>query len=147
MLFESLNTTLRAQDIQLYLTEHELPNLVNCLPAPPDTIGEAFTHDIMRYIWGKAQRLDSARLAQAKRDAIWDLDTVRVIYSEPFGYAPHELFVHVVDLDEKRIVLSKNITDLVDEPEGICLKDGYAWVVFNTGDGPRHSRLWRFSLE
>ena len=74
LLFGSLNTTLRAQDIQLYMTEHELPNLVNCLPAPPDTIGEAFTHDIMRYMWGKAQRLDSARLAQANRDAIWDLD-------------------------------------------------------------------------
>ena len=87
LLFGSLNTTLRAQDIQLYMTEHELPNLINCLPAPPDTIGEAFTHDIMRYMWGKTQRLDSARLAQAKRDAIWDLDTVRVIYSEPFGYA------------------------------------------------------------
>ena len=78
---------LRAQDVHLYMTEHELPNLINCLPAPPDTIGEAFTHDIMRYMWGKTQRLDSARLAQAKRDAIWDLDTVRVIYSEPFGYA------------------------------------------------------------
>ena len=80
-------TSLRAQDIQLYYTENELPNLVNCLPAPPDTIGEAFTHDIMRYMWGKTQRLDSTRLAQALRDAIWDLDTVRVIYSEPFGLA------------------------------------------------------------
>ena len=79
--------TLRAQDVQLYMTEHELPDLVKCLPAPPDTIGEAFTHDIMRYMWGKTQRLDSVRLAQAKRDAIWSLDTVRVIYSEPFGYA------------------------------------------------------------
>ncbi|MBR5018320.1 MAG: phosphatase PAP2 family protein [Bacteroidales bacterium] len=80
-------TGLRAQDVHLYLTEHELPNLVKCLPAPPDTIGEAFTHDIMRYMWGKTQRLDSVRLAQAKRDAIWNLDTTRVIYSEPFGYA------------------------------------------------------------
>ena len=80
-------TSLRAQDIHLYITEHELPNLVKCLPPPPDTIGEAFTHDIMRYMWGKTQRLDPVRLAQAKRDAIWDLDTVRVIYSEPFGYA------------------------------------------------------------
>ena len=78
---------LRAQDVELYLTEHELPDLVKCLPAPPDTIGEAFTHDIMRYMWGKTQRLDSARLAQAKRDAIWNLDTTRVIYSEPFGLA------------------------------------------------------------
>jgi len=78
--------TLRAQDNPYYIMEHELPNLVNCLPAPPDTIGEAFTHDIMRYMWGKTQRLDPDRLARAKRDAIWDLDTVRVIYSEPFGY-------------------------------------------------------------
>ena len=76
---------LRAQDVQLYFTEYELPNLVNCLPAPPDTIGEAFTHDIMRYMWGKTQRLDSVRLAQARRDAIWSLDTTRVIYSVPFG--------------------------------------------------------------
>ncbi|MBQ1623118.1 MAG: hypothetical protein II097_00985, partial [Bacteroidales bacterium] len=80
------SSLLRAQDIQLYVTEHELPNLVKCLPPPPDTIGEAFTHDIMRYMWGKNQRLDPERLAQAKRDAIWSLDTVRVIYSEPFGY-------------------------------------------------------------
>ena len=41
LLFGSLSTTLRAQDIQLYVTEHELPNLVKCLPPPPDTIGEA----------------------------------------------------------------------------------------------------------
>ena len=77
--------SLQAQDVRLYLKEHELPNLVNCLPAPPDTIGEAFTHDIMRYMWGKTQRLDSARLAQAKLDAVWNLDTTRAIYSIPFG--------------------------------------------------------------
>ena len=77
--------TLRAQDVHLYMQENELPDLVKCLPAPPDTIGEAFTHDIMRYMWGKTQRLDSARLAVAKRDAIWSLDTTRVIFSEPFG--------------------------------------------------------------
>ncbi|MCR5744789.1 MAG: phosphatase PAP2 family protein, partial [Bacteroidales bacterium] len=65
------SSLLRAQDVQLYVTEHELPNLVKCLPPPPDTIGEAFTHDIMRYMWGKNQRLDPERLAQAKRDAIW----------------------------------------------------------------------------
>ncbi len=76
---------LRSQDIHLYMAQDELPNLVNCLPPPPDTIGEAFTHDIMRYMWGKTMRLDSLRLAQAKRDAVWDLDTLRVIYSEPFG--------------------------------------------------------------
>ena len=77
---------LRAQPaVELYLTEEELPDLVQCLPAPPDTIGEAFTHDIMRYMWGKTQRLDPERLAVAKRDAVWDLDTLRAIYSVPFG--------------------------------------------------------------
>ena len=77
---------LRAQPaVELYLTEEELPDLVQCLPAPPDTIGEAFTHDIMRYMWGKTQRLDPERLAIAKLDAVWDLDTLRTIYSVPFG--------------------------------------------------------------
>jgi hypothetical protein len=52
----------------------------------------------------------------------------------------------VVDLDAKKIVLSKNVTDLVDEPEGICLKDGYTYVIFHTPLEPRHSKLWRFSL-
>ena len=80
-------SSLRAQDVHLYLQEEQLPNLVNCLPAPPDTIGEAFTHDIMRYMWGKTQRLDPARLAQAKRDAVWDLDTLLAIFSVPFGRA------------------------------------------------------------
>ena len=76
---------MRAQDVHLYMQEEELPDLVTCLPAPPDTIGEAFTHDIMRYMWGKTQRLDSARLAMAKRDAIWNLDTTMAIFSVPFG--------------------------------------------------------------
>ena len=71
--------------VELYLAEEDLPDLVQCLPAPPDTIGEAFTHDIMRYMWGKEQRLDPDRLAVAKRDAVWDLDTLMAIYSVPFG--------------------------------------------------------------
>ena len=49
--------------------------------------------------------------------------------------------------EQKRIVLSRNLTDLADEPEGICLKDGYAYVVFHTSREPRHAKLWRFSLQ
>ena len=79
-------SSLKAQENRLYLSIDELPDLVKCLPAPPDTIGEAFTHDIMRYMWGKTQRLDSTRLAIAKRDAIWSLDTTRVIFSDAFGW-------------------------------------------------------------
>ena len=77
--------TLRAQDVQLYMTEYELPNLVQCLPAPPDTIGEAFTYDIMRYMWGKAQRNDAERAAWVFRDAVWNYDSLFAVFSVPFG--------------------------------------------------------------
>ena len=70
---------------QVYFTTEELPDLIQALPAPPDSLSQGFTYDIMRYLWGKTQRLDPERLAVAKRDAVWDLDTLRTIYSVPFG--------------------------------------------------------------
>ena len=36
--------------VQPYFTTEQLPDLIKCLPAPPDTVGEAFVHDIMRYM-------------------------------------------------------------------------------------------------
>ena len=56
--------------VEPYFTTSELPNLIKCLPAPPDTMSEHFVHDIMRYIWGKQQRLDEERAAIARRDAV-----------------------------------------------------------------------------
>jgi acid phosphatase (class A) len=73
----------RAQET--YFTIDEVPDLVKCLPAPPDTVGTDFDHDILRYMWGKRMRLDAERAAEADRDAIWDLDTLAAIFSEPFG--------------------------------------------------------------
>ena len=73
----------RAQET--YFTIDDLPDLVKCLPAPPDTVSLTFTHDVMRYMWGKTMRADAARAAIAERDAIWDLDTLAAIFSEPFG--------------------------------------------------------------
>lgn len=70
---------------QPYLSAEELPDLLKCLPAPPDTASVEFSHDIMRYLWGKTQRQDPERAAIAERDAIWDLDTLAAIFSEPFG--------------------------------------------------------------
>ena len=64
----------------------------------------------------------------------------------PDGYAPHDLLLHVVDLEEDRIVLTKNLNELVDEPEGIDLRGRWAYVVFHTAREPRHSKLWRFRL-
>ena len=63
----------------------ELPDLLKWLPAPPDSTSEAFAHDILRYMWGKTQRLDSVRAAIALRDAVWNLDTTINEFSEVFG--------------------------------------------------------------
>ena len=76
----------RAQSgARTYFTTEQLPDLIQALPAPPDTLSAAFTYDIMRYMWGKQQRRDSLRLEMAVRDAIWSLDTTIVILGEPFG--------------------------------------------------------------
>jgi len=68
-----------------YFDTKEMPNLIYCLPAPPDTIGEDFAHDIMRYMWGKTQRSDSARMAIAVRDAVWSFGALLDELSVPFG--------------------------------------------------------------
>ncbi|MBQ9363835.1 MAG: phosphatase PAP2 family protein [Bacteroidaceae bacterium] len=68
-----------------YFTTTEMPDLLKWLPAPPDTLGEAFAHDIMRYMWGKAQRLDPVRADIAVRDAVWSVDCIMREFSEPFG--------------------------------------------------------------
>ena len=71
--------------VQPYFTTEELPNLIKCLPAPPDTIGEQFAHDIMRYMWGKTQRLDPERAAIARRDAVWSYEALFAEFNVPFG--------------------------------------------------------------
>jgi acid phosphatase (class A) len=71
--------------VEPYFTADELPNLIKCLPAPPDTMSEHFAHDIMRYIWGKQQRLDENRAAIARRDAVWSYEALFQEFSEPFG--------------------------------------------------------------
>lgn len=68
-----------------YLTLKQMPNIINCLPAPPDTASEMFKHDINRFFWGKEQRLNPERAAMARRDAVWGYDHVLDIFSEPFG--------------------------------------------------------------
>ena len=74
-----------AQAQDAYFTMDDMPDLVKCLPAPPDTTSLDFVNDVMRYMWGKEMRSDLQRAAIAERDAIWDLDTLAAIFSEPFG--------------------------------------------------------------
>lgn len=53
-------TTVCAQaqsDVEAYFTTKEMPDMLKWCPAPPDTVGAAFTYDIMQYMWGKQMRL------------------------------------------------------------------------------------------
>ena len=64
--------TVQAQDNEKkepgpYMSARHLPNMLKWLPAPPDTTSEEFVHDIMRYMWGKKQRLNPERAAIAIR--------------------------------------------------------------------------------
>lgn len=68
-----------------WLTPDEMPNSVHFLPPPPDTASAAFAYDKSQYQWGKEQRLDTARLAIAVRDAVWSIETICREFSVPFG--------------------------------------------------------------
>ena len=74
------------ESVKPYFTTEELPDLIQCLPAPPDTLSPAFAYDIMRYMWGKMQRQDPERAAMARRDAVWSYEALLGELSVPFGY-------------------------------------------------------------
>ena len=81
----SLQIKAQNNGITQYFGKEEMPNLIKCLPPPPDTIGTDFANDIMRYMWGKMQRNDSVRAALVFRDAVWDYDSLFAVFSVPFG--------------------------------------------------------------
>jgi len=78
--------TLNAQDqVQPYFTVDQLPNLIKCLPAPPAFDSPEFANDMMRFSWGKQQRLDPERAEIAKRDAVWSYEALLAEFEVPFG--------------------------------------------------------------
>ncbi len=78
--------TMNAQDqVQPYFTVDQLPDLIKCLPAPPAFDSPEFAHDMMRYAWGKQQRLDESRAEIAKRDAVWSYEALLNEFAVPFG--------------------------------------------------------------
>ena len=68
-----------------YYTVEELPDLIKCLPAPPAFDSPEFSYDVLRYQWGKTQRLDTVRAAIAKRDAVWSYEALLAEFNVPFG--------------------------------------------------------------
>ena len=109
----SLPTQAQSDDVTLYFSAEEMPNLIKCLPPPPDTIGIDFAHDIMRYMWGKTQRCDLVRAAIATRDAAWNYDSLFAQFNLPFGLeiskeGTPEIYKYLVNslstIDQTRIV-------------------------------------------
>ena len=74
-----------AQENEAYFTREEMPDMLKFLPPPPDTLSEAFAHDIMRYFWGKEMRNNPERAAIAIRDADCTTDNICKEFSVPFG--------------------------------------------------------------
>ncbi len=68
-----------------YFSFRELPNMLKWAPAPPDTMGAAFTYGIMQYMWGKQMRQNKERADIAIRDAVYSLECIAQEFSEPFG--------------------------------------------------------------
>ncbi len=73
----------RAQEV--YFTTEQLPDLIQSLPAPPDSLSHGFAYDVMQYQWGKAQRPDSTRAEMARRDAVWTYEALLGEFAGPFG--------------------------------------------------------------
>ena len=64
----------------------QLPNLLQIMPAPPSFESAEFAHDVVRYGWGKQQRLDPERLDMAVADAEWfDHTKVYLRWKDAFG--------------------------------------------------------------
>ena len=70
---------------ELYFAMDDMPDLVQCLPAPPAFGSPEFKYDSLRYEWGKMQRSDAVRAAIADRDAKWQLDTVFTTFNDAIG--------------------------------------------------------------
>ena len=78
--------SMHAQDeVQPYFTVDQLPDLIKCLPAPPAFDSPEFANDMMRFAWGKQQRLDPERAEIAKRDAVWSYEALLAEFAIPFG--------------------------------------------------------------
>ena len=81
-------TSVNAQsdENQAYIQLSQMPELLEIMPEPPSFDSPEFANDVVRYGWGKQQRQDKERLAQAIADAEWD-DHIKVFgqYAEAFG--------------------------------------------------------------
>ncbi len=81
----ALSVSAQQAAVTPYLTVEQMPDLIKCLPAPPAFDSPEFAYDMMRYAWGKQQRLDTERAAIARRDAVWSYEALVGEFAVPFG--------------------------------------------------------------
>ncbi|MBR2839367.1 MAG: phosphatase PAP2 family protein [Kiritimatiellae bacterium] len=85
MLWAAVSMAAAAAFAGPYCGVGELPDIVKCLPAPPEPGSADFARDVARYEWGKEQRKDPERAALARHDAVWSYETIADAFSRPFG--------------------------------------------------------------
>ena len=79
-------TNISAQEVKPYIQLDQMPQLINILPAPPAFESPEFAFDAVRYGWGKEQRQNAERLAQAIADAEWfDHAKIYALWKDAFG--------------------------------------------------------------
>lgn len=78
-------------DVTPYFELNQLPKLIDIMPAPPTFDSPEFANDVVRYGWGKQQREDKERVAQAIADAEWD-DHAKLflLWKDAFGLEINE---------------------------------------------------------
>jgi len=59
-----------------YFKKSELPDMTKILPPFPEFESARFVADQSQHLWGKLMRQDEARAEQAKRDAVYSMQTV-----------------------------------------------------------------------
>ena len=86
-----MNANAQTNAVQPYFELDQLPKLINIMPEPPAFDSPEFAADVVRYCWGKQQRQDPDRVAQAIADAEWD-DHAKLygLWKEAFGLEINE---------------------------------------------------------
>lgn len=67
-----VNVSAQEATVQPYIELDQMPKLLDIVPAPPAFDSPEFANDVVRYCWGKQQRQDEERVAQAIADAEWN---------------------------------------------------------------------------
>lgn len=74
----------KAEKWPSFLSQKDLPEATQFIPAPPDTSSIAFLKDFDRYQWGKSMR-NTPRGRQAVFDAYVEVDSILKGFQEAFG--------------------------------------------------------------